>query len=91
MDMLEEKYFVSNCINVVCILVSQFTPISNRIRMIIAKKSPNCINFLRFSMGNRSDKIEMKIMLSIPKTISKKVRVIKATTISGVIMRYFIF
>ena len=57
----------------------------------MARKSPICISFLRMSSGNRPAKIEIKIILSIPKTISKKVSVKKAIIKSGVNMVYFIF
>lgn len=57
----------------------------------MAKNNPICISFLRCSTGKRPDKIEIKIMLSTPKTTSKKVRVIKAIIRSGVIIGYLIF
>ena len=63
--------------------INKVIPNSNAIRINMAKKSPILVAFLRFSCGNFPVTIEMKMMLSIPKIISKKVKVKSAIQASG--------
>ncbi len=51
--------------------------------MNIAKNIPSLVAFLRFSAGSFPVAIEIKIILSIPNTISKKVKVKRAIQASG--------
>ena len=51
--------------------------------MNMARNIPNLVAFLRFSAGNLPVAIEIKMILSIPKTISKKVKVKSAIQASG--------
>ena len=52
----------------------------------MARKRPTRINFFRSASGNLLAKIEIKIILSIPKMISRNVNVKKAKIRSGVNM-----
>ena len=51
--------------------------------MNIARNNPILVAFLRLSGGNFPVAIDIKIILSIPKTISRKVNVISAIQASG--------
>jgi hypothetical protein len=51
--------------------------------MNIARNIPILVAFLRLSTGNFTVAIEKKMMLSIPKTISRKVNVNKVIQASG--------
>lgn len=73
-----EKRVVSTTQKGALIFTKRETPNKRIILVIMANKSPIRIkDFLSF-IGNRFAEIEIKIMLSIPKTISKKVSVKKA-------------
>ena len=48
---------------------------SKPILVIIARERPMILALFRFSAGNLPARIEMKIILSIPKTISRTVKV----------------
>ena len=52
-------------------------------RIPIARPSPMYLARSRRSAGRRWTRIEMKMMLSMPSTISRTVRVISAIQISG--------
>ena len=56
---------------------------SSAMRMPIARPSPMYRARSRESAGRRWTRIEMKMMLSMPSTISSTVRVMRATQISG--------
>jgi len=56
---------------------------SNAILVSIAKARPMIRAFFLFSVGSFPARIEMKIMLSIPKTISKTVNVSRAMRYCG--------
>ena len=55
---------------------------SKRIRVIIAKANPTNVAFFCCILGNLFADIEINIILSIPKIISKKVSVNSATQVS---------
>src|SRR5215217_688841 len=63
-------------------LAIQLIERSNRIRMIIASDRPTRRARSRSSRGNRSARIEIKITLSMPRTISSTVKVSNAAQIS---------
>ena len=63
--------------------INKVIPKSKAIRMNIAKPKPNRVALFRSASGNFPVTIEIKIMLSIPKIISKKVRVKSAIQASG--------
>src|SRR5690606_40085862 len=63
--------------------MSNVIPNNIAIRINIAKKSPIRVALLRCSSGSFPVTIEMKMMLSIPSTTSKKVKVAKAAHVSG--------
>jgi hypothetical protein len=58
-------------------------PNNNAILINMAKNIPIFVALLRFSTGNFPVTIDMKIMLSIPRIISRKVNVNKAIQASG--------
>ena len=60
---------------------------SNPMRINIAMNKPMRLAISRFSGGSLSTKIEIKIILSIPSTNSKAVRVAKAIQASGEVIR----
>ena len=57
--------------------ISQLIVSNNPTRKTIANPKPMFLALFCWSFGSLSDNIEMKMMLSTPKTISKKVRVNK--------------
>ena len=84
-EMFEENQSRFTLNKVVFIWINKLIPESIAIRNIMARKRPIWINFFCLSTGKRLANIDMKIILSIPRTISRKVKVRKATTKSGVI------
>ena len=67
------------------IAVKSDIPNNNKIRIAIAKNKPILVAFLRWLFSNLPAAIPIKIMLSIPKTISKKVNVSNAIQASGLV------
>ena len=63
--------------------IKMVIPKSNTIRINIAKNIPIFVAFFLFSSGNFPVTIDMKMILSIPNTISRKVNVNKAIQASG--------
>ena len=76
---MDEFYYFSRT----CMAMNTDIPSNNRIRKIIARISPIFRALACSSRGNRLAAIVINMMLSMPKTISKKVSVSKATQISG--------
>src|SRR5690606_11375655 len=71
--------------------ISIVIPKSMAILINIAKKSPIRVALLRFSSGSFAVTIDMKMMLSIPSTTSRKVRVAKAAHVSGLVKNSIVF
>ncbi len=65
--------------------ITQAMDSSSRIRVPMASARPKKRAFGCCSLGRRLTRIEMKMMLSMPRTISRAVRVRKATHISGLL------
>ena len=68
--------------------INKVIPNKSAIRINIAKNKPICVAFFLFSSGNLPVTIEINIILSIPKIISKKVNVKSAIHASG-FKKYF--
>jgi hypothetical protein len=64
--------------------ITQVIDSSNRMRVTMAKPRPRRRPMLRCSGGRRPTRIEMKMMLSTPSTISSATRVMRAIQPSGV-------
>ncbi len=56
---------------------------SNASRISIARPKPICLALFRCCSGNLPTSIEIKIMLSIPNTISRAINVLRAIHASG--------
>ena len=64
-------------------LTTQLMPSSSRMRMPIAARMPTRRALSRCSSGSLLARMEMKMMLSMPRTISSAVSVSSATQTSG--------
>ena len=65
------------------IAIKSVIPKSKAIRINIARNKPILVALFRFSGGNFPVTIDIKMILSIPRMISRKVNVNKATQASG--------
>jgi hypothetical protein len=64
-------------------LITQDSENRRRMRVPIASSKPRRRADACLACGNRPDRMEMKMMLSTPRTISRKVSVARAIRISG--------
>ena len=62
-------------------------PSNSKMRVTSANVNPNLRALSRCESGNLPDKIEMKITLSMPKTISSNVSVNSATQPAGLLIQ----
>lgn len=65
-------------------VITQVIPSNKRMRTIMASAKPMLRVFARCSMGSLLETMEMKMMLSMPSTTSKKVSVTRASHASAV-------
>jgi hypothetical protein len=66
-------------------VITQLSDNKSNTLVIIARPRPHCLAFFCMFLGSLEERMEIKMMLSIPSTISRRVKVISEIQASGLL------